>query len=474
MRKYKKPLSRSISIGCISFILSLCIVLSIVNYISFYRALYERYNNFLTDILKLVEYKIDKDDLYKCTQTLEKSENYEEVQQILNDIVETCHIHYIYIITPLEAKNTHTCFTVMTGMTKEEIENEYNEQNFLGDIFDDFPPETVQEFADAMKTPEKITFATDNESTKWGHDYTAMLPLTTSDGNTFTVLAADISVTDIYKTLRHHAATNILLIVGIGFLFSILFILWADHNITKPIEKLEHSVVEFAQTSHGQSDPNQLNYNQPDIHTSNEVESLSDAVTQMSGDMKDYAKNILEAETKILDLKHNASKLGVIAYHDALTHVKNTAAYEKAANSINELIKIKKAEFALIMIDLNSLKHINDEYGHENGNAYITGSCSIICGIFTHSPVFRIGGDEFVVLLEHNDYKHRDSLFEELTSTFAKTAVKQDCKPWEKYSLAAGMAVFNSETDKDIDSVFKRADKIMYENKQRIKATLRS
>ena len=76
MQNYKKPLNRSITIGCISFILFLCIVLGLVNYITSYRALFDRYNTFLTDLLTLIEYKIDKDDLYKCMLTNQKSKNY--------------------------------------------------------------------------------------------------------------------------------------------------------------------------------------------------------------------------------------------------------------------------------------------------------------------------------------------------------------------------------------------------------------
>jgi GGDEF domain-containing protein len=51
------------------------------------------------------------------------------------------------------------------------------------------------------------------------------------------------------------------------------------------------------------------------------------------------------------------------------------------------------------MFDLNDLKHINDRYGHERGDEYIVNCCRLICQVFKHSPVFRIGGDEFVALL---------------------------------------------------------------------------
>ena len=122
------------------------------------------------------------------------------------------------------------------------------------------------------------------------------------------------------------------------------------------------------------------------------------------------------------------------------------------------------------MIDLNSLKLVNDLYGHEKGDIYITGSCSIICMIFDHSPVFRIGGDEFLVILENTDYKFRDQLMAALKSSVEGNITKIDCNPWEKFSLAAGIAVYNPDIDKDVSTVFKRADKSMYTNKQRMKA----
>ena len=472
MPKYKKTLNLSISIACFFFILSLCVVISLVNYSALYKALFERYNVYLEDILHHIEYNIDTDDLYECIQTNQKSENYEKVQQLMNNMLDTGSVHYLYIITPLNVSETHTCLTVMTGMTKDEIENHYDEQNFLGDVFDDFPPKLVQQFVDAMEKPGEITYEIDKQITIWGMDYTGMLPLTTSSGKTFSVLAADISVEYIYKTLLRHFLINIILIIGIGLFFFIAFILWSKRNITQPIKQLEKSVVEFARTSHNQNDPDLLSYTPPVIHTDNEMKALSDAITLMSDDIKAYAKNILDAENKISDLKQSASKLGMLVYQDALTHVKNKAAYDRSSNVINLKIQKKRAEFALVMIDLNSLKKINDEYGHEKGNSYITGAASAICTIYAHSPVYRIGGDEFVVILENTDYKFRNELFEALSTTVEGYSMRTDCEPWQKISLAAGMSVFIPGTDSNIDSVFKRADKLMYENKQHMKAEL--
>lgn len=61
-------------------------------------------------------------------------------------------------------------------------------------------------------------------------------------------------------------------------------------------------------------------------------------------------------------------------------------------------------EFALLVADVNGLKEANDALGHESGDQLIKNTSRCICKIFEHSPVFRIGGDEFVVILTGEDY----------------------------------------------------------------------
>ena len=185
----------------------------------------------------------------------------------------------------------------------------------------------------------------------------------------------------------------------------------------------------------------------------------------MTSDIRNYAENLVAAENKMSNLKENVSKLNVLAHQDSLTHVKNKTAYDKYVEILNAKIKGQTAKFAIVMIDLNHLKLINDTYGHEHGNDYLMGSCSIICDIFQHSPVFRIGGDEFVVILERRDYEERDTFYQKLTQIFGDESQYEGKEPWLKFSAAAGMAVFNPDTDSSADDVFKKADKIMYDNK---------
>lgn len=102
------------------------------------------------------------------------------------------------------------------------------------------------------------------------------------------------------------------------------------------------------------------------------------------------------------------------AYQDELTAIKNVAAYDRKVYDLNQKIAAGQAAFAVVMVDLNQLKDVNDRFGHEKGNIALQRLCQAVCRIYKHSPVYRIGGDEFVVILEGEDYAHRDALFEKV------------------------------------------------------------
>ncbi|MCR5112945.1 MAG: GGDEF domain-containing protein [Acholeplasmatales bacterium] len=153
-----------------------------------------------------------------------------------------------------------------------------------------------------------------------------------------------------------------------------------------------------------------------------------------------------------------------IAFKDSLTGVKSKNAYNDYEERINYEIKenlIK--EFALVVCDINGLKVINDTLGHAAGDEYIKSGARLICDTFKYSPVFRVGGDEFVVILENNDYKDRFNLLNEINNNVVCN-IRNKC-----VSLAVGMADF---TDDDIcvHDVFERADRMMYENKKLLKS----
>lgn len=157
---------------------------------------------------------------------------------------------------------------------------------------------------------------------------------------------------------------------------------------------------------------------------------------------------------------------------DALTHVKNRSAFDNRQSALQSVMCApSKPHFALGVFDLNNLKQINDSFGHESGDAYITNSCKLICKTFKKSAVYRIGGDEFVVVMENDDYLNRDALLLQLKDEMAKLQ-GAELPIYEKVSIASGIAVYDPSTDSNISDVFNRADAAMYENKADMKKSM--
>ena len=166
---------------------------------------------------------------------------------------------------------------------------------------------------------------------------------------------------------------------------------------------------------------------------------------------QEYARNLSDAR-----------KMAVI---DSLTGVKNKHAYVQWKEKINDGINEGTQEpFAVVVCDINNLKAVNDLYGHKEGDVCIRNGCLKICKVFSHSPVFRIGGDEFVVILSGEDYCQRTKLMEqinELPANRSKIRIGE--------TIAAGMVEYDPHQHYSLSSVFEEADKAMYERKQRMK-----
>ena len=148
---------------------------------------------------------------------------------------------------------------------------------------------------------------------------------------------------------------------------------------------------------------------------------------------------------------------------DALTGVKNKHAFLTAETQLDKKIADNpETKFAIVMLDVNDLKIINDTEGHQAGDQYLRDACKVICDTFKHSPVFRVGGDEFAVIAQGSDYEHIGELIGIID------AHNEEAAKTGGVVVACGMAEF--ENDDCVASVFERADHKMYENKNRLKA----
>ncbi len=157
-----------------------------------------------------------------------------------------------------------------------------------------------------------------------------------------------------------------------------------------------------------------------------------------------------------------------IAYRDPLTGVKNKQAFQEMKADVDMRIDtLQLKELGIIVFDVNGLKQINDNLGHEEGDKFIISGCEYICKQFQHSAVYRIGGDEFVAVLEGDDYLQRLDLlkeFDEMMEDHARNG---------QVVVAAGLDVFRAGRDSDFNSIFERADQRRYEHRKYLK-TLKS
>ena len=153
-----------------------------------------------------------------------------------------------------------------------------------------------------------------------------------------------------------------------------------------------------------------------------------------------------------------------VALTDPMTGVKSKHAFILAQQKCDAAIAGSAAdEFAVAVCDVNGLKVINDTLGHKAGDEYIIKASEMICDIFHHSPVYRTGGDEFVVILTGRDYPIR----KELMLTLHDRSVRHIGA--NGVVISGGLSDYKPGEDASFHDVFERADALMYEEKKLLK-----
>ena len=157
----------------------------------------------------------------------------------------------------------------------------------------------------------------------------------------------------------------------------------------------------------------------------------------------------------------------LMARLDELTGVRNKNAFKEYISSIDEKLEggMDQEPFAIVMCDVNDLKLINDTRGHSFGDEAIQRASRMVCGVFAHSPVFRVGGDEFAVVLKDRDYEERENLFSRL-----KEESLANKRSRSGPVVACGKAEYDPEKDKKVNDVYERADEQMYIVKKEMKS----
>lgn len=154
------------------------------------------------------------------------------------------------------------------------------------------------------------------------------------------------------------------------------------------------------------------------------------------------------------------------AYTDSMTGAKNKLAYFEASEEIDQAISNGTMKsFAIAVFDVNGLKQINDNLGHSAGDKCIRAAYRLISEIFKQSPLFRIGGDEFVCILKGSDFENRKKLID----TFNR--IVENNKANHSIVVSIGVATYREGEDFSFNKLFERADHRMYERKTELKSS---
>ena len=153
-----------------------------------------------------------------------------------------------------------------------------------------------------------------------------------------------------------------------------------------------------------------------------------------------------------------------IAFTDPMTGVKSKHAFAVEEGALETQITDGEAEpFAVVVCDVNGLKKINDTLGHKAGDEYIRAASRLLCDFYDHSPVFRVGGDEFTVILRDRDYEAREEILRKLNAEIEGNIGT------DRVVASLGMADYDPGKDQSFHEVFQRADGRMYERKAQLK-----
>lgn len=150
---------------------------------------------------------------------------------------------------------------------------------------------------------------------------------------------------------------------------------------------------------------------------------------------------------------------------DPLTGLGNRKLFDNTAQRAMQMHSLGRTPVTLILIDLNKLKFVNDMYGHQAGDAFITGVAKSMSKVFLRQSdiICRYGGDEFCAILNNTDWKVGLTLAQRLADQIAHMPSPH---PALEFQVGASMGVAQFDASEDVDDWIARCDKALYKAKQ--------
>ena len=387
---------------------------------------------------------LDGDLLDSLTMDDEGGERQQQVLSTLDYFFENMDILYIYAVRPYE---DHFIFIADTD------------------------PVAPAAFGERVTNSEALESAGRGEAAvdkvmindKWGKYYSAYTPVMTSDGRVGGIVGVDFDATMFEKQISDNTL-YLLILAAFSLLIGGGIVMVITHRLRRRFRQLNEEMTSLAGDLGTLMDEISSEAGYADIAPEASLLSGFETVTAENSGMGGSIEKLSE-EVRIikLNLKKYITFVHDKAYIDGMTGVCSKTAYIELVHDLDQRIADGEAEFSIAVFDVNGLKMINDDYGHETGDEILIASASCIRKVFETRRTFRIGGDEFIAVLPVMSD-------EDIYSAFAKIDTEVELAnrnlTGAKVSLSKGYATFRPGEDKEYRAVFKRADQSMYRDKE--------
>jgi diguanylate cyclase (GGDEF)-like protein len=190
--------------------------------------------------------------------------------------------------------------------------------------------------------------------------------------------------------------------------------------------------------------------------------AMSDPVSDVS-DVEQLISEISVLRGKVAQLQERVEQLDMLAHEDSLVALPNRRGFMRALERLIDRVGRYEEKAALLFVDLDGLKVINDSFGHLAGDeALMQVARLLVGGVRKSDVVARIGGDEFAILLFHADEQSARETATRLVDVIADSDFMHDGQTMP-LSVAIGAAVV--QADDTPEAALARADEEMYRQK---------
>jgi len=399
----------------------------------------------MLDISNTAAAMIDGDALGKITKEDYGAPEYEKVMKTLTYFQDNIELDYIYCIMQAGEKE----FVFGIDPTIEDpgefgspivyTDALYNASRGVADV-DDIPYEDA-----------------------WGTFYSAYSPVFDSNGNVAGIIAVDFDAEWFQGEVRHlysivasfilfALACSVILAIAIASQYRRFFsdLMSKMNSLASGIDTLIHE----ADIGHESDDYMSL------VHV-DDYKGMRDGI-----DLLGEKIGVMQ-----MHLKEQIDIVRSHAYVDALTGVNNRNAYTEYLQVLEKkIINNPDFVFSVVVFDINQLKAVNDDLGHDIGDRVIIGTAHDICEVFGEKRVYRVGGDEFVVILDETDFKDKIKVLKDIINRKSAEATAKH-KAKVDVGLSVGYAVYDPDKDRTYSEVFHRADNAMYADKRKFYET---